>query len=76
LNYENINKKTKEVTRDKCILLRIKDDNVPPKFIIPIENATLKNHNSYKNGLEILNSRNYGTYGSKGNSNYGIDLNK
>jgi hypothetical protein len=76
LNYENINKKTKEVTRDKCILLRIKDDNVPLKFIVPIENTTLKNHNSYKNGLEILNSRNYGTYGNKGNSNYGIDLNK
>jgi hypothetical protein len=54
LNCENINKKTKEVTRDKCILLKIKDDNVPPKFIIPIENATLKNHNSYKNGLENI----------------------
>jgi len=46
--------KTKEVTRDKCILLRIKDDNLPPKFIVPIENATLKNHNSYKNGLENI----------------------
>ena len=54
LNCENINKKTKEVTRDKCIPLRIKDDNVPPKFIVPIENATLKNHNSYKNGLENI----------------------
>jgi len=62
------NKKTKEVIRDKCIPLRIKDDNVPPKFIVPIENATLKNHNSYKNGLKILNSSNYGTYGNKGNS--------
>ncbi len=51
---ENINKKTKEVTRDKCIPLRIKDDNVAPKFIVPIENATLKNHNSYKNGLENI----------------------
>jgi hypothetical protein len=59
-----------------CIPLRIKDDNIPPKFIVPIENATLKNHNSYKNGLEILNSSNYGTYGNKGNSNYGIDLNR
>jgi hypothetical protein len=54
LNCENINKKTKEVTRDKCIPLRIKDDNVPPKLIIPIENATLKNHNSYKNGLKNI----------------------
>ncbi len=54
LNCENINKKTKKVTRDKCIPLRIKDDNIPPKFIVPIENATLKNHNSYKNGLEYI----------------------
>jgi hypothetical protein len=54
LNCENINKKTKEVTRDKCIPLRIKDDNVPPKLITPIENATLKNHNLYKNGLENI----------------------
>jgi len=54
LNCENINKKTKEITRDKCIPLRIKDDNVPPKFIVPIENANLKNHNSYKNGLENI----------------------
>jgi hypothetical protein len=37
LNYENVNKKTKEVTRDKCIPLKIKDDNVPPKFIVPID---------------------------------------
>jgi hypothetical protein len=27
-------------------------------------------------GYKILNSSNYGTYGNKGNSNYGIDLNK
>jgi hypothetical protein len=54
LNCENINKKTKEVTRDKCIPLRIKDDNVPPKFIVPIENTTLTNHNLYKNGLENI----------------------
>ncbi len=47
-------KKTKEVTRDKYIPLGIKDDNVPPKFIVPIENTTLKNHNSYKNGLENI----------------------
>jgi len=51
---ENINKKTKEITRDKCRFLKIKDDNVPPKFIVPIEDATLKNHNSYKNGLENI----------------------
>ncbi len=36
--------KKKEVTRDKCIPLGIKDDNIPPKFVIPIENATLKDH--------------------------------
>jgi hypothetical protein len=34
--------------------LRIKDDNVPPKLIVPIENATLKYHNSYKNGLKNI----------------------
>jgi hypothetical protein len=54
LNCENINKKTKEVTRDKCIPLGIKDDNVPPKFIVPIENATLQDHNLYKSGLENM----------------------
>jgi len=54
LNCENKNKKTNEVTRDKCIPLKKKNDNVPPKFIVPIENATLKNHNSYKNGLEKI----------------------
>jgi hypothetical protein len=66
LNCENILKK-KEVIRDKCIPLGIKYDNVPPKFVVPIENATLK-HNSYKSGLKILNSKNYGTYGNKGYS--------
>jgi hypothetical protein len=54
LNCENINKKTKKVTRDKCVPLGIKDDNVPPKFVVPIENATLKDHNSYKSGLENI----------------------
>jgi hypothetical protein len=49
-----IYKKTKEITRDKCLPLGIKDDNVPPKFIVPIENATLKNHNLYKNELENI----------------------
>jgi hypothetical protein len=53
LNCENINKK-KEITRDKCIHLGIKDVNVPPKFVVPIENATLKYHNSYKSGLENI----------------------
>jgi len=53
LNRENINKKIK-ITRDKCIPLGIKDVNVPPKFIVPIENATLKDHNSYKSGLENI----------------------
>ncbi len=44
----------------------MKDDNIPPKFVIPIE--TLDDHNLYKSGLEILNSNNYGTYGNKGDS--------
>jgi len=44
----------KEITRDKCIPLGIKHDNVPPKFVVPIENAALKDHNSYKNGLENI----------------------
>ncbi len=53
LNCENINI-IKEVTRDKCIPLRIKDDNVPLKFVFLVENATLKDHSSYKNGLENI----------------------
>ncbi len=44
----------KEVTKDKCIPLGIKGDNVPPKFIVPVENTTLKDHNSYKSGLENI----------------------
>jgi hypothetical protein len=43
-----------KITRDKCIPLGIKDDNILPKFVFPIENATLKDHNSYKNGLENI----------------------
>jgi hypothetical protein len=46
--------KTKEVVRDKCIPLAVKNDNVPPKFAIPIENTTLKDHNSYKSGFENI----------------------
>jgi hypothetical protein len=46
--------KTNEVTKEKCIYLGIKDDNVPPKFVVPIENATIKYHNSYKNGLKNI----------------------
>jgi hypothetical protein len=46
--------KKEKVTRDKCIPLGIKDDNVPPKFVVPIENATLKNHNSYKSRFENI----------------------
>jgi len=42
LNCENIINKTKEVARDKCIPLGINDDNIPPKFIVPVENTTLK----------------------------------
>jgi len=53
LNCENINKK-KEITRDKCIPLGIKDDNVPPKFVVLVENITLKHHNLYKSGLENI----------------------
>jgi hypothetical protein len=33
---------------------RNKDDNVPPKFVVPIENAALKDHSSYKSGLENI----------------------
>jgi hypothetical protein len=54
LNCENIFKKKKKVTRDKCIPLGIKDDNVPPKFVVLIKNATLEDHNSYKSGLENI----------------------
>jgi hypothetical protein len=54
LNCENITKKTKKITRDKCIPLGIKDDNVPPKFVVQIENATLKDHNLYKSGLKNI----------------------
>ncbi len=46
--------KTKEVIRDKCIPLGIKDDNVQPKFVVPIENVTLKDHNLYKSGLKNI----------------------
>jgi len=46
--------KTKEVTKDKCIPLGIKDDNIPPKFVVSIENITPKDHNSYKSGLENI----------------------
>jgi len=53
LNYENINKK-KERTRDKCIPLGIKNVNVLPKFVVPIENATLKDYNSCKSGLKNI----------------------
>jgi hypothetical protein len=46
--------KTKEVAKDKCILLRIKNDNAPPKFVVLVENTSLKYHNSYKSGLENI----------------------
>jgi len=46
--------KKQKVIKDKCIPLGIKDDNVPPKFVVPIENVTLKDHNSYKSGLENI----------------------
>jgi general stress protein 26 len=46
--------KTKEITRDKCIPLGIKDDNIPRKFVVLVENATLKDHNSYKSGLKNI----------------------
>ncbi len=41
-------------TKDKCIPLGIKYNNVTSKFVIPIENATLKDHNSYKSGLKNI----------------------
>ncbi len=43
--------KTKEVARDKCIPLGIKNDGTPQKFVVLVENITLKYHNSYKSGL-------------------------
>ncbi len=46
--------KTKKITKDKCIILRIKYDNIPPKFVIQVENTTLKYHNSYKSRLENI----------------------
>jgi hypothetical protein len=46
--------KTKEITRDKCIPLGIKDDNVPPKFVVLVEKTTLKYHNLCKSGLENI----------------------
>jgi hypothetical protein len=35
-------------------ILGIKDDNVALKFVMPVENATLKDHNSYKSGLKNI----------------------
>jgi hypothetical protein len=43
-------KQKKKITIDKCIPLGIKENKVPPKFVVPIENATLKYHNSSKVG--------------------------
>jgi hypothetical protein len=40
LNFENID--TKKITRDKYIPLGIKYDNVPTKFIVPIETQNPK----------------------------------
>jgi hypothetical protein len=54
LNCENINTKTKEVTRNKCILLGIKNENTPSKFVALVENTTLKYYNWYKSGLENI----------------------
>jgi hypothetical protein len=67
LNYEK---------KNTCIPLGIKDDNTPPKFVIPIENTTLKDHNSYKNGLKILNFNNMEHMETKDIHNYAIDLKK
>jgi len=56
---------------------QIKDDNVPQKFVIPIENATLKHHNSYKSGLKnikLLTTMEH--METKEIHNYGIDPNK
>ncbi len=46
--------KTKEVTRDKCIPLQIKNGDIPLKFIVLVENTTLKDYNLYKSGLENI----------------------
>jgi hypothetical protein len=32
-----IKTKNKRSNKSKCILLGIKDDNIPPKFVVPIE---------------------------------------
>jgi hypothetical protein len=34
--------------------LGIKDVNVLPKFVVPIENVTLKDYHSCKNGLKNI----------------------
>jgi hypothetical protein len=46
--------KYKQNKKNKCIFLGIKDDKVPPKFVIPIGNTTLKDHNSYESGLKNI----------------------
>ncbi len=61
-------KQLKKKKKDKCIPLWIKDDNVPPKFVVPIENATLKDQTQTKVGYKILNFNNYGTHGNKKDS--------
>jgi hypothetical protein len=45
--------KTKEDAR-QMHTFRDKDDNAPLKFKVLIENIALKDHNSYKNGLENI----------------------
>jgi hypothetical protein len=42
--------KTKEIVKDKCIPLGIKDDSVPPRFVVLVENTTLKNKTCTKVG--------------------------
>jgi hypothetical protein len=46
--------KIKEVTRDKCIPSWIKNEDIPSKFIVLVENTTLKDYNLYKSGLENI----------------------
>jgi hypothetical protein len=44
--------KIKEVARDKCIFLGIKNEDIPSKFVVLVENTTIEYYNSYKSELK------------------------
>ncbi len=78
MNYENLNTK-KGNNKRQMHMFKNKDDNVPPKFVVPIESVTLKDCNSCQIGLKniILKIMEYMEYMKKKEiHNYGIDLNK